>query len=1477
MTGCLPSNSTPHRPIPRARPQRYLGIDVGAETIKLAELIQDGTSRAWGRCEIVEHHKKPGPALLRLLREWDWGTLAAAAVCGRLSRQIRLPRVPVQQVQTRACRFLAGPEPATVVSIGSHGFSVLELRANGIEVFRENNRCSQGTGNFLRQLTERFSLTIEEASELAAAVESAAPLSGRCPVILKSDMTHLANKGEDRARILAGLFDAVCENVLVLLKPGLSPGRVLLTGGVSRSRRVRKTVEEFLARHEMKLVPLEDDSALFFEARGCALIAAERGAAQLPSLDNLIRPRSEVPLERLPPLSASLAKVHRLPRRPPAPPERQRGALILGLDIGSTGSKAVAIDTGSSDVRWEDYRGTLGDPVGAAQELVGRFCASPLADQPVLAVGVTGSGREIVSSLLTTCYGKDAVFVLNEIAAHAAGAVHFDPRVDTIFEIGGQDAKYARLADGRVVDCAMNEACSAGTGSFIEEQGRKFAGIRDVVQLGEEALAAREGVSLGQHCSVFMAEVIDEAVAAGVDQRTIIAGLYDSIIQNYLYRVKGNRTVGKVIFCQGMPFSSDALAAAVARQTASDVIIPPNPGTVGALGIALLTHREVPWADRPALELTRFLTARVGAKDTFICKATSGCGAGNRCRIERLQTLVGAHRQIFTWGGGCALHDKGTRKKKLPDLAPDPFREREELIQRLIADLASSRQPESTTARHTVALSDEFMLKGLFPFFATFLHELGLDLRVAGGCDSAALKRGIQECNVPFCAPMQQFHGLVSRMAETDADHLFLPMIRSLPRVNGEPYAVTCPIAQAGPDLLRWDLNGSLADRVLSPVIDVGEGNLDSMEFLAGCQTLAQQLGRTSHDWKQAHRRAAAAQARFEKECAGIGRRALAFCAAHNIVPVVMLGRPYTIYNTVLNSNVPAILREQGAIGIPVDCYPVDERVPSFKDMYWSHGQRILRAAHQIRRTPGVYSLYCSNYSCGPDSFNLHFYAHIMEGKPFVIIETDGHSGDAGTKTRVEAFLHCVAQDLHAAADTKAPHDFSTIEKRPASVAEIRRRGETLLIPWIGPGSPAFAACLHGAGLLTECLPMPDAESLRLGRRCTSGKECLPLCLTLGNLLKRLERERDTDRRFALLMTTTNGPCREGTYNLLNQITIERLGWKDRVRIWSPVDTGYFDDMPGGLSALVFATMMASDLLLGALHDVRPVEARAGAAQDIYDRHFARLLQRVEMAAAGDLSLPAALWQVATGRLFGLSRMLAEASADFAGVRTPKPPPTVLVVGEVYVRGEAFANNFLIDKLEARGLRTRLAPLCEWIEYSDLINRREATAFRLGDRVSSAVQQRIQDLTYRVVARPLGWPPRPRVGPVLEAVEPYLRTDLFGEAVLTVGGPLEEWRHGRIDAVVSVGPLECMPNKIAEAQLFHVAEREGLLALTLPVNGDSLDDEVLDNFAFEVHKRFRQKQRSTAGTPSAVPIRRKLRFRQGSASRTSVAVLPEIQ
>jgi predicted CoA-substrate-specific enzyme activase len=1424
---------------------RYIGIDVGAESIKVVELGGEGGTLRWTRRQVVEHHKDPGNALLGLLGGWDWDRVDGAAVSGRLGRQVSLLRVPAKQAQAAGLRFLFGTAPATVVSIGSHGFSVLELREVGVEVFRENSRCAQGTGNFLRQLVERFDLSVEEAAELAAGVAEAAPLSGRCPVILKTDMTHLANKGEGKDRILAGLLDAIAENVQVLVKPSVAPKRLVLAGGVCRSVRVRQHFRRFAERNGMELVEAPADDGLYLEALGSAFTASEHGL-RVPPLDQLLEPPRETHLEQVPALSGALSRVRRMPHPPVHEVEGSRD-VVLGFDIGSTGSKAVALDLEHREALWEGYLRTNGDPVGAAQALMRQFLDSPAALHRVRGFGATGSGREIVGSLLATCYGRDAVYVLNEIAAHATGALRLEPRVDTIFEIGGQDAKYIRLAEGRVVDAAMNEACSAGTGSFIEEQGKRFSGIESVVQLGEEALASESGVALGQHCSIFMAEIIDEAVASGVARERIVAGIYDSVIANYLNRVKGSRSVGQVVFCQGMPFASDALAAAVARQTGAEVIVPPKPGLMGAIGIALLAADDLPVREAAPADGRRFLETRVEKKDTFVCSSTQGCGgAGNKCRIDRLTTLVGSEKSRFTWGGGCSLHDKGTRKKKLPDLSPDPFRERAQAVQRIVDEVAVRR------GNPVVALTDEFQLKGLFPFFATFIHRLGFDLAVATGADRKVLKRGIEEANVPFCAPMQQYHGLVSGLAEARPDYLFLPMLREIPRVKDEPHSTVCPIVQAAPDMLRWDLGGEAAGRILSPVVDMGPGMLDSERFLACCEELARGLGvRRESTWKAAWQAARETQLRFDAGLLDSGRRALAFCAEQGVTPVVVLGRSYTIHNDVLNSNVPAILREQGSIAIPVDCLPVPEDAPVFDDVFWGYSQRILRAAWHVRRLPGVYSIFCSNYSCGPDSFTVHTYAWLMEGKPFAIIETDGHSGDAGTKTRVEAFLHCVREDLRAAARPE-PKDEKRLRVGQQLITDMVKRKERVLIPPMGPEAEAAAAAIRGLGVPAEVLALPTRDTLRRGRRHTSGKECLPMTVTLGSVLDRLERERDSSERFLFLMPGSCGPCRFGAYRDLHHMILDRLGWGNRVRIWSPPFGDYFKGLPSGFSAIVFTGLAAFGILEDALHDVRPVETQDGAAEEIHRRYAGELSRLIEAAAAGDLSPAKVLLEAASGRGYGIPALLGRCARELARVKGRREIPNVLLVGEIYVRSDPFANDFIARALERRGIRAKLEPVSEFLQYSDYIAHKHGMKGSIPDRIAHWVRKRLLSACTSAAAESLGWPEHATIPEVFGAASTYVREELEVETPLTIGVPVRAWRRREIDATVSVGPLECMPNKIAEAQFCHVAEKEGLLSLSLSLNGDPIDPEVLDNFAFEVHQRFRK--RRAAAAPVAPPV-----------------------
>ena len=533
--------------------------------------------------------------------------------------------------------------------------------------------------------------------------------------------------------------------------------------------------------------------------------------------------------------------------------------------------------------------------------------------------------------------------------------------------------------------------------------------------------------------------------------------------------------------------------------------------------------------------------------------------------------------------------------------------------------------------------------------------------------------------------------------------------------------------------------------------------------------------------------------------------------------------------------------------------------MPIFDGLYWGYGQRNLRAAHQVRRTDNIYSLWCSNYSCGPDSFNLHFYAYSMEGKPFAIIETDGHSGDAGTKTRVEAFLHCVRehQARVAAQEELPPQNLMNIVRQNVAMPEIRQAKERLLVPRMGGGAEAMVACLNGVGVDAEILPMASRETLGIGRRHTSGKECVPMTITLGSLLGRLEAETDDDQKFAFFMPTADGPCRFGAYNVLHRSVLERLGWGDRVRIWSPHDDGYFKGLPQGLSALVMSGFASHDMMTEALFDTRPTERRPGEANAIFARHEQMLFDVLERAAAGDLAIGNALLQVANGRLFGCADVLKSAAREFAAIRQPRELPTVLMVGEIYVRCDPFANDFVIEKLEARGIRVRFAPFVEWLEYCDLINRQKGDAKGFGAQLTTLVQKRIQSRAYSILGDKLAWPKRTTVKATLDAAKPYLRHDLEGEAVLTVGGPVHEWREGLIDGVISVGPLECMPTKVAETQFFHAAEKEGLTSLTIPFNGDPIDPEVLDSFAFEVRTQFAkrpERSKSHGESPRRLPV-----------------------
>jgi predicted nucleotide-binding protein (sugar kinase/HSP70/actin superfamily) len=435
--------------------------------------------------------------------------------------------------------------------------------------------------------------------------------------------------------------------------------------------------------------------------------------------------------------------------------------------------------------------------------------------------------------------------------------------------------------------------------------------------------------------------------------------------------------------------------------------------------------------------------------------------------------------------------------------------------------------------------------------------------------------------------------------------------------------------------------------------------------------------------------------------------------------------------------------------------------------------------------------------------------------------------------------------------------DFQALERRRATMSETKRSGATLLIPRMGPSAELAAAALRGEGFVAECLPLSTRKDVRVGRRYTSGKECVPMMLTAGTLLNRLERSRDQDERFVFFMPTAKGPCRFGVYGSLHKIVLEETGWADRVKVVSPDDSDYFREMSGDFSLRLWVGFVARDLLETMQLDARPVERVRGEVDAIFARARAALLDRMEHAPAFSMT---GVTRELFGGLWGAREILADAAREFALAKDPaKSVPTVAVVGEIYVRLDPFANDFVVDKLESRGVRARLAPLVEWLEYTSHLAEQRVIegAMRRDDNplsisVSGLVQKSIYEILYGICAKPMAWGRRTTVAHTLAAARPYLNPELIGEAALTLGGPLHELNEGQIHGVVIVGPHECMPCKIAEAEYGEAAERMKLPYVSIGFNGDPMDEEALDRFAYDVHEAF---SRGEAATPVRLATR----------------------
>lgn len=893
------------------------------------------------------------------------------------------------------------PEARTVFEMGGETSKFIRLDLDGgdpdgglrvgIADYQTNGDCAAGTGSFMDQQASRLLYDIEEVGDIVLGAGKAASIAGRCSVFAKSDMIHAQQKGYQPPEVLRGLCDAVMRNFKGTITKGkVVEPPVVFIGGVAANKGAVRALREAFDLGEGDLVVPAFHAAV--GAIGAALLEAERAARRrqplrLADLDPGRLPAAGFPT--LAPLSMDRVLLLRdMETTVPPPPPGQRVPAFMGIDIGSVSTNFAVIDA-DGNVLKEIYTKTDARPV----EVVSAGLAEierELGDRiELLGVGTTGSGRELIGELT----GAD--IVTDEITAHKTGADFIGRKigrqVDTIFEIGGQDSKFISLQDGVVVDFAMNEACAAGTGSFLEEQAEKL-GISIVNEFARMALGSRAPIRLGERCTVFMERDVMAYMQRGARREDLVAGLAYSIATNYLNRVVRERHIGDVIFFQGGTAYNDAVAAAFSQILGKEIIVPPHNGVMGALGMALLARERHQRTGEPTTFRGWDLEKVDYTVVDFVCK-----GCSNHCDVRQF-TIEG--RKTY-WGDKCSERYRKPAKVDRQPVIPDLIAFREE---RLLAPYEAARERVPASAP-TVGLARAMYTYDRLPFWSTFFAELGLRPLLSPESDRQIREDGVELSVAEPCFPIRVAHGHVKWLFDAGADFVFVPNQineeTEFPQYNSH----ACPWGQTLPFVIR--AAGGLAEhreRILCPRVRFRDGREGLLRDL---RPMAAQLGADLPRLRAALAAAEAAQAEFRAALQAAGEEALALLEEHGEKGIVLIGRPYNLFDKGINMDIPRKLRKfYGVNVIPLDFLPLRgiDISPVVPNMYWNYGRKILQAATFVRDRDHLHLIYMTNFKCGPDSYIKH-YVRAASGKPLLTLQFDEHQNDAGAMTRCEAYL----------------------------------------------------------------------------------------------------------------------------------------------------------------------------------------------------------------------------------------------------------------------------------------------------------------------------------------------------------------------------------------------------------------------------------------------------------------------------------------
>jgi len=1338
-----------------------IGIDIGSVSVKIAVLDNNDNIV---KTSYRRFHGRPYQTLKDLLdNEYaeylkDAIRLGFTGIGGKTAVSI-LGGESFGEINTLSTANLKlHPEVITIIEMGGEDSKYIQLDPEKKVVvdFSMNNLCAAGTGSFLDQQAGRLRISIEdEFGRLALKSTNPPRIAGRCSVFAKSDMIHLQQIATPDFDIVAGLCYAVARN----FKGAIARGKkfippIAFEGGVAANPGVVRAFVDILELEPDQLITPQHFNVM--GAIGAAILAGRSKKENTVRIDTnkiagylKFRGVPQSGREKLSfdfPDSKHYAVTNKKYDR-----AIDNLEVYLGIDVGSLSTNLVLIDR-EKNVVARRYLMTEGRPIEAVRRGLTEIGDDVGDTVRVVGVGTTGSGRYLTGDFV----GADTI--KNEITAQATAAINIDPTVDTIFEIGGQDSKYISLDNKTVIDFEMNKACAAGTGSFLQEQAEKLE-INIEREFGDRALAAECPVGCGERCTVFMESDLVSHQRAGASTDDLIAGLAYSIASNYLTKVVSDRRVGENIFFQGGVAWNKGVVAAFEKLTGKQVTVPPHHDVTGAIGAAILAME----VDRG--EGSKFkgfdLSKRKYTVSTFSCEDCS-----NMCEIRKVE--VEGDEPLY-YGSRCEKYDVKRRQEEI-EKVPDYIGFRQRLLFKRYIEKDTEK-----ISRGRVGIPRVLHFFEYFPYWRAFFETLGYEVVNSDLSNREIVEDSLEMFAAETCYPIKLTFGHVQNLINKQVDYIFLPgIIKFTENENMEKGSYICPYVQSISNTIKtkFDFKAAGIEFIGLPI----RITKDNGKMLHQLRPLLKVLDSKERELKQAVENGRKAYDMFRSGLIAKGKEIL-----DSIKPdekcIVMVSRPYNGIDRRLSLEIPSKIRKMGLRVIPIDFLPLELDTKDLSTMYWLYGRKILAAANFIRQHPNLYGVFLTSFGCGPDSFITHFFRRLMSGKPYLQLELDEHSADAGLITRVEAFL----DSLRFYKYQPPVSDFNLAGKN------LSPQNRVVYIPNMCDHAYPVAASLKRFGVNAEVLPEPDEQSLYYGKKFTSGKECFPCVVTIGDMIRKVKSEDFDPDKSVFLMFGAEGPCRFGQYSRYQRILLDELGYSN-VPIFSPNSENSYAQFGIGRKAfrkLAWRSVIFTDCLIKSLLRTRPYELDKGAAEKVYYKYL-RMVQD-HILEGGD------------------SVELAEAAAlEFSRIPVSNGiKPVVGLVGEIYLRNNRFSNNHLITKIEKLGVEVKLATLAEWVNYTTYTYRLDSIYKKNWKGVAAAyIQQIIQDRDEHkmesLFRRHLPIDHEKSAIAITGMAAPYLPIDVRGEAVLSIGKAIDYSEQGAA-GIINCMPFNCMPGTIVSS------------------------------------------------------------------------------